>query len=196
MLNPKFALAAAIIDLLGSVSYAVGTWRGTTKPNRVSWFLWTLVPFIAFAAQINQGVTYQAGFTFAVGFGPLLVLLASFKDHHAYWRISHFDYVCGALSLLAIILWAITKTGNVAIALSVAADGLASVPTIVKAWRHPETESAIAYAVGIMSSLVTLLTLKDWTFAGYGFALYVLFDCLILSVLILFPRFRPAPQRV
>lgn len=196
MLNPKFAILAGVVDLFGTATYAVSTWRGTAKPNRVSWVLWTFIPLVAFIAQVNQGVIYQAGVTFAAFFGPLLVFIASFKDRHAYWRISRFDYACGALSVLAIALWAITRTGNIAIALSVAADGLASVPTIIKAYHQPATESPIAYVVGVFAALVTLLTITNWAFASYGFALYVLLDCAILSVLIVFPRFRPATQRV
>jgi len=196
MLDPKFAIIAGIVDLFGTATYAVGTWRGTTKPNRVSWVLWTVVPFIAFIAQLNQGVTYQAGITCAAFLGPLLVLIASFKDRHAYWRISRFDYACGALSVLAILLWAITKTGNVAIALSIAADGLASIPTIIKAYHHPGTESPTAYVVGVLAAIVTLLTITNWSFASFGFALYILVDCLILSALVVFPRIRLPSQRV
>src|SRR6266566_7672685 len=107
MLDPRFALLAAVVAFSGVVGYTIETWRGTTKPNRVSWSLWTLAPLIAFAAQLGEGVTYQAALTFVAGFGPAVVLAASFRDRKAYWRITKFDWACGALSLLAIILWAI-----------------------------------------------------------------------------------------
>src|SRR5437868_12678700 len=122
MLDPKFAILAAAIDFLGVSSYARDTWHGTTRPNRVTWFLWTLAPLIAFAAQVGEGVTYQAALTLVAGLGPAVVFAASFHDRSAFWRITTFDWICGALSVLALILWAITKTGTVAIILSILAD--------------------------------------------------------------------------
>jgi len=151
----------------------------------------TVAPFIALAAQLNSGVGWPALITFAIGFGPLLVLTASFANKKAYWRLTKFDLVCGALSVLALILWAITGTGLVAIALSLLADLLASVPTIVKAYRQPETESANAFLVGILGPGLILLTLRTWDFASYSFPLYALLDCGIIFIFVKFPKWRP-----
>ncbi|HEY6396548.1 MAG TPA: hypothetical protein VIX82_03735 [Solirubrobacteraceae bacterium] len=49
--------------------------------------LWTLTPLIAFAAERAQHVGLEALLTFAVGFGPLLVVVASFVDPRAYWKL-------------------------------------------------------------------------------------------------------------
>jgi hypothetical protein len=191
MLDPRFALLAAAIAFFGVVSYARDTWRGTTKPNRVSWFLWTLIPLIAFAAQLNEGVIYQSALTFVSGFGPAVVLAASFRDRQAYWRITKYDWLCGGLSLLALILWAITKTGAIAILLSIFADALAATPTVIKSYRHPDSESAGAFGLGIIAAVITLLTIQNWTFASYAFAAYLLFSDGIIFVLVKFPNLRP-----
>jgi len=39
MLDPKFAILAALIELTGASSYARDTFRGTTQPNRVTWVI-------------------------------------------------------------------------------------------------------------------------------------------------------------
>jgi len=188
MLDPRFAILGALVGFIGTATYAAATLRGRTKPNRVTWMLWALAPLIAFAAQLGEGVTYQAALTFTAGFGPLLVLLASFRDRKAYWRISRFDYVCGALSIVALILWLITKTGDLAILLSILADGLAATPTIIKAYHHPETEKGTAFLGGVFGAAITLLTIDDWTFANYGFALYIFLVCCLIFTLVQFPH--------
>src|SRR5262249_61612036 len=104
MLDPRFAILGALVGFIGTATYAVATLRGRTKPNRVTWVLWALAPLIAFAAQIGEGVTYQAALTFTAGFGPLLVLLASFADRKAYWRVSRFHYLGVPLSLVVLML--------------------------------------------------------------------------------------------
>ena len=186
MINEKFVLVGALLNLMGSTTYAWNTFKGKTKPNRVTWFLWALAPLIAFSAQINQGVGLQSLMTFMVGFGPLVVFIASFLNKKAFWDITKLDIVCGVLSIFALILWAITGKGNVAIALSIAADLLAGVPTLIKSYKAPETEHPDVFRNGALSAGITLLTIKTWTFANYGFALYILLICLTLYGLIRF----------
>jgi hypothetical protein len=121
-----------------------------------------------------------------VGFGPLMVFTASFVDKEAFWKITRLDIVCGVLSVIALILWAITGDGNIAIILSIAADLLAGIPTLIKSYNEPETEHPSAFRNGALSAGITLLTIKTWTFANYGFALYILLICTVLYSLIRF----------
>lgn len=186
MISEKFILFGALLNIVGSVTYAWNTFKGKTKPNRVTWFLWALAPLIAFTAQIGEGVGLQVLMTFMVGFGPALVFIASFLNRKAYWDITKLDIVCGVLSLLALILWWITGEGNIAIAFSIAADLLAGVPTLIKAYQEPETEHSTVFRNGAISAAITLLTIKSWTFANFGFALYILLICVVLYVLIQF----------
>ncbi len=124
--------------------------------------------------------------TFMVGFGPLMVFIASFLNKKAFWAITKLDIVCGVLSVFALILWAITGDGNVAIILAIAADLLAGVPTLMKSYKAPETEHPDVFRNGAISAGIVLLTIDTWTFANYGFALYILLICLTLYGLIRF----------
>lgn len=186
MIDEKFILVGALLNIVGSSTYAWNTFKGKTKPNRVTWFLWAVAPLIAFAAQIHEGVGLQSLMTFMVGFGPLLVFIASFLNKRAFWNITKLDIVCGVLSIFALILWAVTGDSNVAIALSIAADLLAGVPTLIKSYKAPETEHPDVFRNGALSAGIALLTIKTWSFANYGFALYILIICLVLYGLIRF----------
>lgn len=186
MINEKFVLIGALLNLMGSGTYAYNTIKGKTKPNRVTWFLWALAPLIAVAAQFAEGVTWAALMTFMVGFGPLVIFLSSFVNRKAYWKITKLDIVCGSISLLALILWLITGQGVVAIVFSILADLIAGVPTLVKAFNEPETEHHSVFRNGAISAAITLLTINEWTFVNYGFALYILLICVILYILIRF----------
>jgi hypothetical protein len=109
---------------------------------------------------------------------------ASFVNKKAEWKITKFDLVCGALSILGLILWLITKVGNIAITFSILADGLAAVPTIVKAYKYPDTELAWPWIATVFGVVLTLLTLSEWTFANSGFIVYILIvNTLIFSLI-------------
>lgn len=186
MLNENFVLVAAIISIIGNIGYVIGTLQGKIKPNRVSFFLWTLIPMIAFAAEIKQEVGIQSLTTFMAGFGPMSISIASFINKKAYWKITKFDIVCGILSLTGLLLWFITRVGNIAIFFALIADALASVPTVVKAYRYPETEAPFPWLSSTLAGLITLLTITTWSFAYYAFPFSILITNLLIYILVKF----------
>ncbi|MCJ7805818.1 hypothetical protein MUP46_04235 [Patescibacteria group bacterium] len=186
MLHPNFVIVGTLISAIGSLVYLISTLRGKVKPNRVSFLLWSIAPFIAFAAQIKQGVGLEALMTFSAGFLPFTILIASFVNKKAEWKLTRFDLSCGLLSVMGLILWLITKVGNIAIVFSILADGLAAVPTIVKAYKYPDTEIAWPWLATSIGVVLTLLTLTELTFANSSFIIYLLIVNFIIFSLIQF----------
>src|SRR5436305_1374310 len=188
MINQNFVIVGAIIAAVGSLSYLIDTLKGRVKPNRVSFLLWSLAPLIAFFAEVKQGVGIQALMTFIVGFLPLTIFIASFVNKKAVWNLTGFDLMCGALSIIGLVLWYITKSGNIAIIFSILADGLAALPTVVKSFKFPETESGWPYFTSTISAVITLLTVKYWNLANVGFPIYIGVVTLVIAVLV---QFKP-----
>ena len=186
MIDQNFVIVGAIIAAVGSLSYLVDTLKGKVKPNRVSFLLWSLAPLIAFFAEVKQGVGIQALMTFIVGFLPLTIFISSFVNKKAVWNLTGFDLMCGALSIIGLVLWFITKSGNIAIIFSILADGLAAMPTIVKSFNYPETESAWPYFASTISAILTLLTVKVWNIANIAFPLYIVLITLVIFSLVHF----------
>lgn len=186
MLDEKFIILGALISFYGGLSYLIDTVKGKTKPNRVSWFLWFLAPMIAFAAEIDKGVGLTSLMTFMTGFNPLLIIIASFVNKKSYWKLNKMDYVYGSISLFAILIWQLTGEGNLAILFAILADGFACIPTIIKSYHHPETESGKIFLLGGINALITMLTIRSWTFAHWGFPIYILSVNAIIYSLIKF----------
>jgi hypothetical protein len=165
--------------------------RGQTKPNRITWFMWSVAPFVATLAAVSNGVGWAVIPVFMSGFSPFLIFTASFFSKKAYWKLTTFDYVCGALSGLAVVLWYVTSNPNVAIIFAIISDSLAAVPTLIKAWRNPETESAWPYIVGTFSPMTSYLVATSWAFSELAFPSYLI----VINIVLLLPitmrrRFR------
>ena len=186
LLHSNFVILAFLIGFVGCLSYLISTIKGKTKPNRVTWFLWSLAPLIAFTAEIKEGVGIQALMTFGVGFGPLLIFLSSFINKESVWKLGRFDFICGALALIGLFFWYLTKNGNFAIFFAILADGAAAVPTLVKSYRFPATENYHVYLTAVISAAITLLTIEIWNFAHFGFPVYILILCTTFVFLIKF----------
>jgi hypothetical protein len=175
----------AAVQLVGVISYIKETLKGNTKPNKVTWLLWSVAPLIATFAAISSGVKWSVLPVFMSGFGPLLVLLASFVNKNSYWKLEKFDYLCGLCSVLALVLWGITKEPAIAIIFAIASDAFAAVPTLIKSWKFPETETIDAYTTGLFNSLTSFAAIKMWSFAEVAFPVYLVIvnSSLIFSVL-------------
>jgi len=193
VLDVHFVFLGAVIGLAGSLSYARDTLRGVTQPNRVTWLLWAVAPMLAAVAEIRQGVGLQWVMTFVVGFGPLLVLVASFISRGGVWRLGAFDVACGCASVCGLAVWAITDNNTVALISFVIADALACLPTLAKSWRVPQSESVSAYATALVNALLTLATVSVWTLGAVAFPLWIASINVVFVSLIagrLGPRFR------
>ena len=78
MLPAYFTLISIPLGLVGSILYIRDMYRGTVKPNRVSFFLWSLAPLIGAAIAFGEGQSFLVIPIIMAGFNPLLVLCFSF----------------------------------------------------------------------------------------------------------------------
>lgn len=186
MIDERFVILGFLLNALGSLSYFLAVLRGSAKPNKVTWFLWGVFPLIAGLAQIDQGVGLSVLTTFSAAFSSFLVLIASFFNRKSYWKLGTLDWICGALALLGCFLWQVTEEPNLALAFAIAADLLAGVPTFVKAYQAPETESPWTFLTGLLNYVLCLFTLQVWDFAHVAFPIQAASTCLVLFVLIQF----------
>lgn len=191
MLDPRFVLLGAALTLIGSSGYAVATVRGRTRPNRVTWFLWALAPLIGFTAQVDDGVGWPAVLTLSIGVGPAIIFTSTFVNRRSYWRITRFDLLCGAASVVALVVWLAVPDPEPAVVAAVLADLLAGIPTIRKAWTHPETEIATTFALGLANGTITLLTLDRWDLASWAFPAYLV---ALMATLLVCIVGRPGPR--
>ena len=184
MIDQRFVILGALISLGTVMVYVRDTIRGRTQPNRVTWLLWSLAPMLAFAAELNAHVGLSALMTFSVGFNPLLVLVASFVNPQASWRIGRFDYLCGALSLAGTGAWLLTSDTTVALVAAIAADALAALPTVRKSITSPRTESRVIYLGGIINASIALLVVRRLDGAHIAFPVYILVVNLALTLIL------------
>jgi hypothetical protein len=173
MLPEYFAIIGAVIGSLGGLYYLRETIVGNAQPNRITWLLWGIFPLVIFVSQRAQGVEGLSWPSFVAGFTPLLVVGASLFNKKAYWKSEPRDYLLMAAAIVGIILWAITDNPNLALLFSLLADVLAGIPTLIKSYRHPESESWIAYAISALGFGISLLAVQTYDLQNAAFVAYI-----------------------
>ena len=191
MISVNWVYVGSAIGALGAAVYLRDTLRGTTKPNRVTWLLWAVAPLLAAAVELDEGVGLRTLPTFMVGFMPLLVFIGSFHNPASVWKIRRIDYACGAISVVGTAVWLLTRNGVLAISAAIAADFMAGVPTLTKSWTHPETETVHTYIGAVISMLIVLLTIDNWTFEVAAFPAFIVCTGSVEVVLV---GLKPGPR--
>jgi hypothetical protein len=186
MLPENIIYIAVLTSSVGYFFYFKSIFYGQTKPNLVSWFLWMLGPFIGVFFQIKAGAGLSVLPVFIAGFGPLIVIIVSLFRKNSIWKITGLDIICGILALMALIFYVMTHNLGISILFAIASDYLAGVPTIVKSWKFPETESASVYLPSIFNNTLALFTIKNWIFSIYSFNIYLI----LMNIVIIFCIYR------
>jgi hypothetical protein len=184
VIDPRFVFLAIAVSLVGTYGYVRDTLRGETSPNRVTWGLWAIEGILAFVVEIQQHVGIASLMTLTLGLMPLVVVVASFRNRHAVWKIGKFDVFCGVVSLFGLVFWWFINEPTIALLSFVAADQVAAVPTVRKSWLAPSTESSRVFFLGFVNCAITMFTLKHITTAAALFPGCILVTDLLIAVLV------------
>jgi hypothetical protein len=194
-MHALFAISGSIINFVACLNYVRAILKGEATPNRVTWFLWALVPLIAGAAEWQSGVGISTLVVLSVGVGPACVVLASFARGKGSWQLGPFDFVCGACALAALALWAASGDPLIAIVLSILGDFAAALPTLRKAWLEPATENRSTYLISFVGMMLGIFSVQEATFAAYAFNGYLVLASTTLVLILYWPRKRPLTRQ-
>ncbi len=184
MLPEKVIFIGVTISLIGHLLYIRSIINGYSKPNLVSWVVWMIAPFIGVFFQLKAGATLSVLPVFMAGFGPLIIITTALLVKNAIWKVKSFDIYCGALSVVALLVYLWTNNLGISILFAILSDALAFIPTMVKAWSFPYTESPHAYLWSIFSNTLGLLIINNWVFTIYSFSVYLILANIIMVSII------------
>ena len=183
MLPEKIIFLSLFISLFGGFFYVKDVVSGRAKPNLVTWFFWSLAPLVGAFLQIKAGAGLSVLPVFLAGFVPLVIFFIALVNKNSYWKITSFDIFCGLFSFIALVLWVLTHKADISIIFAILSDTLAAIPTLIKSWKFPETETIIGYIPGILNNILGLLVIQSWNFSIYSFGIYFI---LLNSTLVVF----------
>lgn len=186
MLPENIIFVGVLVTFVGYFFYFKDIFFGQTRPNLVSWIFWMLAPFLGFFFEIKAGAGLSALPIFIAGFGPLVVIVVSLFRKNSIWKITRLDIVCGILALLALLFYVLIHNLAISIIFAMLSDALATIPTLIKSWKSPETETTGPYLSGFFNNILGLLIIKNWIFSIYAFNIYFI----LINIAIVFCIYR------
>ncbi|HJU06790.1 MAG TPA: hypothetical protein VJ692_16695 [Nitrospiraceae bacterium] len=165
-------LVASLIILVSIVPYILDTLRGSTRPNIVTWSLWTLTGAVLAAAQYSAGASWTLAILVSstVSTSIVTILAVGYGQSKYGW----FDGACLVMALTAILGWAITANPLVGIVLGVLGEMCAVAPTVLKTYRAPQTETSATYWLTNIATVLALIASTRYDLANILFPIYAL----------------------
>lgn len=158
-----FAILSGLVAVIGGPFYLYDIIKGTTKPARSTWFIWTVQGAIAFGSQAVLGAHWSllySGLNFG---GNLIVWLLSLKYGFGGWQ--RIDIAALIIAAGGFVLSVVTHAPTVALVGVIVADFAGTVPTLLKAYRRPASETTITWLALGTSALLAIFSVGSmrWT---------------------------------
>lgn len=158
----SLGIVATILGIIGAIPYIYDTYRKKTKPHRVAWFLFLILSIIALTSQFALGARESLIFYTWFVVNNTIIFSLSMRKKGGYGDVSKLNIFCLALALLAIVVWKTTDSPLLALICVLIADGIGALLVLVKAYKHPGTETTIMWVLGSIASFLNLLAVGSW----------------------------------
>jgi len=152
-------IGTLILSLISPIFYSKSIFARKSKPHKVTRLIVWLASIAGVMAVIHSDNT--AGKIFAAIFLARATYLLVLAALYGVGGASTLDRVCLAVGLLALVLYAVTGSGLLAISLGVLSDLIGYIPTFVKTWHHPTSESPTFFAIEGLASLLGVLAIRQ-----------------------------------
>jgi hypothetical protein len=158
-----FTVFSGLTIAIAYIPFIRGTMHGWVVPNRATWTVWFVQDVLIASSAIMAGVGPAAVMPVIWGLGAAMVLILSLTKGTR-GAFTGLEKACLGLSGLGILLWAATGSPRLALVASVSAACIGGVPTVVKAWVKPWTETMSGWLLFILGTVFSSLAIQEWTF--------------------------------
>ena len=180
-IHELLGITAGILGLAGYIPYIISILRHKTRPNRATWFIWTIVGGLLAFSYIAESDSYSIWLPLSYFVGPLITAMLSIRYGYSIW--SKLDTVCMATAIISIIPWLLSSNAIFTLIINVLIDATGAIPTLVKTYREPETEDFTAWLIFFIANTVQLFAISMWNIASiYPIYLFILAGLMVAFI--------------
>lgn len=148
---------------MASIPYFVDIFRGNTKPERATWWIWFMLATVSFFAQLSAGAKWSlvlaASSALVAGATAILSIRYGFGSFHRRDAISIVVTVAGILFAY------IYKSPLIALFTVLVIDGMAAGLTLYKTWYAPRSENLMAWSISTVAVACGVLSVGTYQIA-------------------------------
>lgn len=177
-----FWILAWILAFIAGCFYVVQILREKMKPERASWFIWSIVWTIVFVSYISNWASDSIWVPLAFAIIPMVIFLLSLK--YGIGWLDKFDRYVLWWAGISLLVWWFSGSAFLWL-LSISFVDIAwYFPTIKKVVKDPLSEDKSAWVIWTLGCWVNIFAVEKWVFSVYFTPLYLFLFWLIVTLLL------------
>ncbi len=181
-------IASGVVNILGLAPYVRDIFKGKTKPERATWWIWGTLSAIAFLAQLAAGARWSLYMTGGQMLVAFAIAIASVW--YGYGTFHKRDIVSLLVAALGLLAWKFTHDPLAALLIVVFVDALAFWLTISKTWQAPHTETLISWVIAGIAGVMGVWSVGEWNLTKMIYPMYIMLANWLLVLIIIIRRPR------
>lgn len=168
-----FGIVAGVLSIPMLGLYIFAILKGTTKPNRVTWWILSLVSIAVLLSYHDLGARDTLWLPIVYTLGYVCTAILSLKYGDGPFSLSTLDRAALGGGIVSVALYWFAEAPLLALFFGVLTECIALIPTAVKSYTNPETEDYPAWMLGTIASLINLFAISEWSLAIAGYPVWV-----------------------
>lgn len=181
-IHGMIGIIAGILSLVGYIPYIITIIQGKTRPNRATWWIWTLVGGLLAFSYLSEGDPNSIWLPLGYFIGPFITAILSLRYGYAEW--TKLDIACIVVAIISIVPWWLSHDATITLLINLIIDATGAIPTVVKTYREPETEDFTAWIIFWVANTLQLFAISMWNIAAlYPIYLFILATSIVAFII-------------
>jgi hypothetical protein len=166
-----FGLCSFIIIVAGSIPYMLAIAKNEASPSRSTRIMYIALMLLGILQSRDLG----SGYSLLLFYGEILqgVLVFALSIKYGHSGLSKIDVLCYTLLIINTILYLFLHIPLAGMILIITADFIATLPTIIKTYRIPKSETPIFWLLGSIGAIFSVLAEQNISLATVIFPMYL-----------------------
>ncbi len=157
-----FVVISAILILVAAPPYIIDTIKGKTRPERVTWLIFSILGLIAFISQITLGASWSLVFSGLDTSASILVFGLSIK--YGVGGHTTLDTAALVIAGIGVVIAVLAKEPIISLLGVILADVSGTILTVKKTYLNPDSETTITWLLVGTAALFGVLTVGKFSF--------------------------------
>ena len=172
ILSPEmFGYLSGIFILLGSIPYIREILLGKAKPQRASWFIYSVLGSIAFFSQLAKGATFSLWLTGIDTFAVVVIFVLSLR--YGVGGFSKKDAFALLIAAIGLVAWYYTKEAAIALYIVIGIDVIGTYLTVDKTYKDPMSETYSVWLFCSIAGVFAMLAVGSFNIVLLSYPFYI-----------------------
>lgn len=166
-----FGYISAFFAIVEFIPYIRDIFRLKTKPQRVTWFIYSVLGSIAFFSQLAKGASNSLWLPGILTIGVFTVFLLSLK--YGVGGFHKKDSLVLIVAALGLIAWYFTKEAAIALYIVILIDASGTYLTLEKAYKNPGSETLTSWLFSSLAGFFAFLAVGSLSIVLISYPLFI-----------------------